>query len=462
MENSPRWMPLLVALIFFAISMMCFNLFIPRDQLLYLYDSKRFFLLALLIIVALCVILSNALKTQIVDQYHALSAHTKLVLWALVFTSLVPTLFSVYRVSAITQWLHLGGLVMLASVLVCYFRREHKLFFSMSVWLSILLFFSVAYAFWYRLSHSLPVNNSVFVSFANPRFLSQVQIWFFLPVAYLAHHAVKRGKGFIGPVLLLSMNFSVCFTLDARGALLAAIVGFVVMMVADGANRKRWAKLLLISLALGWIISLVLFNPFPAYLFDLEFSAPEIRVDSSGRVALWLETLAFSSFWGHGGGAFACQPFDFARPHNVWLNILVHWGLPSVLLCSLLVVMLAVQVLRTHHRQQRVLGANLLTGLAYSLVSGVLDSPLSQLVATLALASYWATFSASTANVLVGRVQSISMSALALCVALSSGYLGYKRWDNYPHHIVQNEVKANGLRTQFWVGYNCLEKKDLP
>ncbi|MCG6450794.1 O-antigen ligase domain-containing protein, partial [Vibrio parahaemolyticus] len=137
--------------------------------------------------------------------------------------SLIATLLSDYRISALTHWFYLVGLFLLLSVFFDYFRVARANLMGLALLLNGLLFFSVASAFWLLLYHREAVNNSTFFGFANPRFINQVHVWLVLPMAYLAVRARRRNRRALLPLISVAMAFSIGFTLNGRGVTLALI-----------------------------------------------------------------------------------------------------------------------------------------------------------------------------------------------------------------------------------------------
>ncbi|MFB9134534.1 O-antigen ligase family protein [Vibrio olivae] len=396
--------------------------------------------------------------------FFSLSSPVKLTLMGVCLFSLIPTLLAQYPVSAWTQWLYLLGLIVLIGYFSLYLSTEPPFFFRLIIILNGLLFLSVAVGFFYRLSLSLPVDKNTFVGFSNPRFISQVQVWLYMPLAYLIlTYWPRHRRGGYGLFFVLAVSFSLCFTLDARGALLAVNFGFLCMTIVDRAHRKQWFKMWFTGLTAGLAISLAFFNPLPSYILDIPYEDLQVRTSSSGRIALWLESLESLSFWGKGGGFFVCQPFDFGRPHNAVLNIWIHWGVLSLLSCFALVWLLIKKIWCCRSVRTKALGVNLLVGLSYSLVSGVLDSALSQFTAVLSTAMFWASLSRSeyqSSRFRAARHSVLMVVMLLVLVAVS--YRAYLRIEQYPIEVSNDQIKELRFKTQFWGGYNCIESPNQP
>lgn len=439
----------LFGLVFFSL-----NPLIPRDALLPLYDSKRVLLIILVELTALTLLFSSKARLAIYKEWHSLSKLTRGVISLFALSSLIATLNATYPVSAINQWLYLLGLVALVFLFKQECRAQQLRILQYFLWISVLLFLSVALVFWFRLSHLLVVDKHAIWGFSNARFLNQIHVWLLIPTAYLLIARLQRSQSTLLLRFLLIADFAVIVATDARGPAVAIIVGFLLMSWLDAPRRKIWWSLLWQSALFGILFKLFLLEPIPSYLLGIGADWHTLRTDSSGRVALWLEALSMTTFWGLGGNAFVCDSTEFGRPHNSVLNVWVHWGIISTVCFCFLACAVLFKVIKTNNLRVRMLGVNLLVGLAYSLVSGVLDSPLSQLMAVLCLGMFWGRL-IPKANEIRGHFRLLSLATITLSLAtlVAMNYRLYERLDAYPAFRPEAKIK-----TQFWLGYNCLEK----
>lgn len=342
-------------------------------------------------------------------------------------------------------------------------KKQQARWFEYTLWLSAFLFLSIALAFWIRIVHQLNVNNFTLFGFANPRFLNQIHIWLIFPVVYLAAIAMKRGKRGVVPRAILAIDFAICFSTDARGPLVAILGGFTLLMLCARDLRSIWWKLLWQSAVAGALVKLALLSPLPSMIFGGPIEWLNIRTDSPGRLALWRHSWQIFTFTGLGGDAFVCEEVNHGRPHNSLLNVLVHWGVVAALCYLALIASLLHLTIRQRSLRTKLLGVSLLSGLAYSLVSGVLDSPLSQLMAVVACALFWSRCSLASASLPLPANKPRRWWAhgviliIAIGCSVSVGYRALERLDNYP--VYRSEVI---IKTQFWLGYNCLAKPWQP
>ncbi|MGL6258303.1 O-antigen ligase family protein [Vibrio sp. WXL210] len=439
----------LLILFLMGIALFAFNPFIAREETLLLYDSKRFFAMAVIGLSLAAIALMPSVRQSIVASWQSLSLTTQSLVGVFLASSLIATLFALYPLGAVTHWLYLIGLTALLFTLQPIAYRERKRVWLYFCWISVLLFLSVALGFWMRLGQGLNVSQSTILSFVNPRFLNQVQIWLVIPIAYLVILQTRQGTSTLLTRSLLILHCAIIAATNARGPVLALLGASLLLIYADKPNRQLWWQLVWQSALTGFIVSKIFLYPLPSFLLGhtFEFAAEEIK--ESARLKMWQETLSMSNFWGLGGEAFVCDSNKFGRPHNSVLNVLVHWGVLAAISYVLLSCKALLVTLRATSTRIRVAGATLLAGLAYSLVSGVLDSPLSQLLAVLSCAIFWGALCPSQPSAgKKPRRLGFILIAVALLSLVSLTYKGYQRASHYPEY--QPKIK-----TQFWLGYNC-------
>lgn len=454
-----------IILVFFYVSLilLCFNIFIPRDQVIYTYDIKRFFSLFTVAIFFIVVILSSSIREYIYNSANSLPYPIKICSLIFIITLFISDLFnSSYVFYSYLYDLYFIGIVGLVFLFLNEFQKSISIYFVMACLITYCLFASVAIAFYLRVSHGLYVNYHTILSFANPRFLNQVQIWFVLPILYLSVREKIRKKSSIFYNIALSLTLSLIVTLDARGLFIAVTGGMVLITILNKSDRSLWIKTILINMFAGIIISLVFFKLIPFLYSGQGDVIPEIRTSSSGRIELWTNSISNSSFWGNGGGSFVCGGYKFGHPHNSVLTVIYEWGvIPALAYISLFLILLK-HVFSTKARLGQILGVNVLIGVAYSLVSGVFIMPLSQLMAVMSLAAFW-----STRKHLRAPDSQISLRYHLLTILISSCfifsciYLALQRLPFY-EDLDQSEVlQRQNVGVTMWVGDNCLRNSQV-
>ena len=439
-----------------------FNLFIPRWEVLFLYDSKRMFVCALVVGCALVYLLSYKLRRDAIVMLNELSTPVKVTLVIFAVAMSLANSLGEHFIAAFIQQFYFVGLVLLTLVLAPYLSGNKPQLLRLYTLMNLLLFFSVAIMFWGVTLTGNSVSIFTIFGFVNPRFLNHMQVWSVLPVAYIAVIGMQRQHKTFLPRLMLALIFATSFATDARGVLLSMSLGFIVLMTLDASRRRHWWTLLWQSLITGFLVKYALLAPFPQYVFgDTSLVAPEIRTTSSGRLDMWLDLLAKVNWYGYGGDTYACEGLDFAGPHNSFLNVLYHWGIAAFAAYSLLVALLLHKLTRIRHKATLVAGVSVLVGICYSILSGVLVTPLSQLLAVCNLALFWGLLCRNFGDKKhITKTNKLSHLLITVSCMLTIALVSYRvllRVEHYPT-LDQETV----YKPQFWLGYNCLTSPQLP
>ncbi len=451
---------ILLGIVYISLALLCFNIFIPISDPIMTYDAKRFFSLSLVSIFCLLILIFPSIRTFIINQISSLSFPVKIAVLTLFLTIFISDLFNSNSVlsSFIYDFYHLG-IIFLSFLFLSYYLKDRGSYFFLCSLLTICLFLSVAVAFYYRTKLGLDTSNRTILSFVNPRFLNQVHIWMIIPVCYLYMIAKLRNKHALTVVygILLVFSYSLVFTLDSRGVFISTLGGFILVLILDRKHRLLWGKVFAFTIVGGGIISLIMFKYIPMWLLGESFIYPEVRTRTSDRLSLWENTLSSSRLFGNGGGSYVCDGFAFGHPHNSLLDIIYHWGGLAAILYSVLCLMLLYKVCKTDSPVTRILGVSLLVGLAYSLLSGVLTMPLSQIMAVISLSVFWACYKNPISAIIPSKTNNFTLLGIALAMILSSSYIIYSRVEFYSSRDSQEQSYSNNLTPQIWLGGNCLK-----
>lgn len=147
MRRSALWQTLIIKLTLWSLIIFSFNVFISRNQVLLIYDSKRLVVCLLIMLFAVGLLCSARLRQSVIALYRSLEQPTRTFALGFIALSLIATLLSDYRISALTHWFYLVGLFLLLSVFFDYFRVARANLMGLALLLNGLLFFSVASAF---------------------------------------------------------------------------------------------------------------------------------------------------------------------------------------------------------------------------------------------------------------------------------------------------------------------------
>ncbi|MGF1759189.1 hypothetical protein L4D76_14860 [Photobacterium sagamiensis] len=444
-----------------GIAYFSFNLFMLGNDLKDLYNYKRIFVCAILIILSFMVFGQISFRENLIAQFKTMKSTAAILLVVLFFSAAIANSFGFYFYRAQTDYFYFIGLVLFTTTIsvVCYENRS-RIFVYFSIF-SYLLFLSVLVGHWLIVFWGNQTSNFAIIGFFNPRMLNQVQAWIIIPVFYLAVIARYQSKSSLLSTLPAALNFSIIVALDGRGVAISSISAILLWAWFDKPLRKTILFVLIYSLFIGFFVKYIFLSPLPEYLYlgIVPESWIDIRTTPSGRLAIWMEALQMTSFWGHGGDAYACNATLSDLPHNSILLILVNWGVIAAISYIMLLLYCLKTVYFTKHRIVRVTGLSVLSGFAYSLVSAVIYSPLSQLIGAISIAFFWAACNHFTTKSITDDVSINSRRKhilLKFCSIMLVGLVGYKvylRIDNNHYRDMPMDSP------QFWLGQNCIDEE---
>jgi len=236
------------------------------------------------------------------------------------------------------------------------------------------------------------IAKNGFLGFKNVRFFNHLQTWS-LPVlicGYIKYHA-KLMNSFRGLFfVLITFSWMLAFASGARGTLLSLLISSLVVFLLFRVESKKWFKNGLITCFSGFLLYILIF-----YVLIPEGSGKALaRADSSRRLELWVvawQAFKSSPIWGlgpmHMANVNGINPIT--SPHNIYLMWMAEWGFPAFLFGGFI-------ALKNFYRwiqsalidpsvQKVALTISLIAGLIHSGVSGLLITPLSQLLFALLL-----------------------------------------------------------------------------
>jgi len=249
--------------------------------------------------------------------------------------------------------------------------------------------------------------HNFFFSFANPRFFNQYQIWTMPVVSFilLSQHMLfqaKKTRYVLWSIAILW--WLIFFTSQGRGVIVAVMASTFIVAFIFRAKATLFLKQTIILFILGFFTYKLLFDLVPYVISrGTKFLDIPINLTSSGRLTkLWPDAINFmlnNPWLGIGpmhyvslhGGQY------FSHPHNSLLQIGAEWGVPALILVLLLMYhsFSAWTKKFNHHTLSATASDNnliilgltfsLLSGGIYSLFSGVIVMPMSQLTGTLVI-----------------------------------------------------------------------------
>jgi hypothetical protein len=296
----------------------------------------------------------------------------------------------------------LCGVFILLAYCVANLEYEDILF---GVYLTILVFtlflfvrFFLNLGF-YLFDSSEPTIHQLIEGFANARFMNQLQVAL-VPLLVLSLFSPRLNNFYRISQCLLIFHIVILLQTQARGAGLSIVLSIASVWLLTGKNNRVglvWGLLKLFLMAiLLWLILIVLL---PYLLIGDVPALP--RTGTSGRFDIWLYALTNikdSFFLGFGPMSFSWaegKPLQNAHLHNSVLQLMYEHGVIVMLFLVgwVLTLLRREFCLLIAEREQselnRVVVFSTVLGLLfYSLLSGVVVMPLSQLMLVFCLALY--------------------------------------------------------------------------
>ncbi|MEZ8989095.1 hypothetical protein FCV82_06560 [Vibrio breoganii] len=428
-----------------VIALFSLNLILLPDQQVLMYDSKRLFVCGLICFVAILALVSSAFRQRIIERYVQCTTFVRYLIAIFFICALIADIFGLYPSKAIVLYFYFCGFFVLT--LAFSLGKPAAVSFRLIQLITLLCFISVLIGYSVATFIGEGATIRTILSYVNPRFLNQIQVWMIIPSLYVVLVSKKRAS-YLFPIL----NFAMMFALDARGLAIATFGGLLLWMFVDRKQSLKIAKITCISIFTGLAVSFVLLSPLPSYLLHGEGSRSllDMRDTTQDRIGLWLYAVDMSRFWGLGGDGYVCTSIREIRPHNSVLKILLNWGAIPAVCYVILVFILLKQVLQEKNYRYRIIGLTLLSGLALSLVSSVLDSPFSLLLASMFAGWFCGRRKISLAT----KEHKLAHRLLIVVCLLSVASISYKAYDRIENGFYIDNIEPV-RRPQFWLGNNC-------
>lgn len=323
------------------------------------------------------------------------------------------------------------------------------------------------------------------LGFANVRYWSHVATWCIplIPVS-LCFSPLKGSRcwqvvAFIG----LAIWWWMLFVTASRGAILGIIFGVTFVGLLFGRNAMSWIKLCFFGFLIGvllWLVMSVIFlwvSPEDAY-------SSKIKMDSSGRIALFFEAWSMSlKEFPFGMGAQSWLTHDvitasyengkkFAHPHNMYLMWAAEYGWFAVGLMSILVMqairsffLCRSQLYAKEDSEKQLLLAGFTASVSAALlhagVSAIFMAPASMLIGVWVLSGFWSIVK-SEMTVFIPRNFSLRGHKFKIsCMAGGAGVIAvlWLLWANevkdYYNAMRSDELSYDlmekGVQPRFWL-----------
>ncbi len=255
------------------------------------------------------------------------------------------------------------------------------------------------------------MQNASLYGWANIRFFNQTQVWT-LPLLVLFACGVKNPPRVPNPWRIGIKYFFfflsalwVCFILESggRGVTIALLIAPCISLIVFKERAHRYIKTYLMAIVTGVALKFILFD----WLAGGGISRTLFKEGSGGRLQYWPEVIQAAlqqPFLGYGPMSVALVDgiIVHGSPHNSVIQLLYEFGIPAMLIAVGLVLWglvswikqsresgvefshsedsLSTEKMNASNMNIRIaLSTSLLAGAGYSLFSGVIVTPLSQL-----------------------------------------------------------------------------------
>jgi len=233
-----------------------------------------------------------------------------------------------------------------------------------------------------------------FLNFSNERFFNHIQTWT-LPLLVLGTLYYKRrlivGIRYVMYAIIAGW-WMLVFASDARGTFIASFASLFFIIFLYRQKVKEIAKIYIFTALAGLVAYFLLF-----WLPRLGNGETLIRYSHAGRLRTWKYTLhqiAAHPYFGVGPMNFSYIKFNppSSTPHDIILQSAVEWGIPAVVILAGLVIWAFIAFIHQKNPRPKrktlikiMLVASLSAGLIHSMVSGIFNTPFSQLLFCLIL-----------------------------------------------------------------------------
>lgn len=401
-SNNPVKITSLLPFVFFPLFVLSLVL-IPSFHFLtwaIQYDEKRIFELGILCIAATGILISKHASELYLKTFLSLHSSAR---WTLLIILILGIASSSLSPSPSYAFLELFLFVLLLNftISLCMLIEQYQsaiLMIVFSALLCAIFFYEITFFSGYigTFIQSFPFDAYIlFANFSNVRFVNQFQIWTMplIVLPLLLYREKLNSRLFVFIFLLGIIWWVIVFASRGRGIQLAILAASCLTLIIFRKDAWPLLKWLGISAFLGLISYLLLFVYIPE-------SGQEIILhgvmNDSARMELWSSALTMiqeNPLLGVGPQHYAYYQQTIANhPHNSLLQIAAEWGIPVAILIISLFVWGAISWCRKYYERDSGIRTNekkhlwialfcsATAGLAYSMVSGVIVMPLSQIM----------------------------------------------------------------------------------
>jgi putative inorganic carbon (HCO3(-)) transporter len=444
------------------------------------YDQKRIIQLVTFILLGVVLLFSQDLLRRMQSVWANFPTTTRRVLLLVAVLGVISSYFASLPKHAFQEWSLFG----LLFIFTLYVGTQLSSFLVQKIVLAVLAIGISLYSWRYLAGVYLPSlgiadavrGYGLFIGFAHPRFLNQIQSWVLplLPALVIVFRGVQKRYQW-----LLWLPGILCWTLlfasSGRATLIAMIVSAVAIFIFFHRKCLQWLKLHVLFAISGLIFYLILFQAIPQIL-SVEMNIPNVTERLAqdglmGRERLWglaWELTRSNPLLGMGPQQYANFKYHAiaAHPHSAPLQWMSELGIVSFGLVLGVLVFGFIRWLKFSRREvtgssaeQSIvligLTASLIAGSIHALVSGIIVMPFSQMIMCMiigwALAVYNRTYiSADLGPVTFHHVGFISVVILFLLAILYASYPNITHIDKSRAEFITQHPEETIFKPRFW------------
>ncbi|RLJ18530.1 hypothetical protein DJ031_11125 [bacterium endosymbiont of Escarpia laminata] len=358
-----------------------------------LYDTKRILEIVLLLGICLLLLFSHKQRQFWLTLFSQLTRQTKLLITGIIIFGAISSIVAPIPQDAFLSLSHVV-LLFFFTLFIAVQRQHYGDSYDKILVLIIVLAVIIYEGAFIKSFIDHAVQDRIFYFhpvFVNSRFLCQFLTWTLplitLPI-FLAQESTpsRRKLIFLSTLLIAGIWWATAIANGSKGSLFGQLIGWIGIAIIFRNRGKDWLLVQAYALLAGLFIFFVFFVPELRY--D-NFAAVSQSLVS--RMALWeqaLQLIKDNPLLGAGPLHYAYfrNPYA-AHPHNSMLQIASEWGIPVLLMVSLLAITnFTTWVKRiTANPVHLSLTASLLAATFHSQISGVLTTPLSQIMMCLVI-----------------------------------------------------------------------------
>lgn len=458
------------------------------------YDEKRIYeVIALSAVIALLLFDDGLIQSiqNLMSESDSLKPGWYLITGFFVI-GLVSAFNAISTSNAIIEWLQWVGLTILLLIIAGGVKLHSSFFLKLVSFILLgfvslyifqvlveygLHFTSAAKPLWPHRSDfiltfdGVPVNSNN-IGFENVRYFNHLQTWT-LPLLVAGIGMIPKKLWAWRRLLLgiLSCWWMLVFASAARGTFLGLVLSAGLIWLYFGKHSHRFLGRFALALLLGGALYIVIYKWIPA---ETESMKSIVRSNISNRLNYWSNALQlFRENWLLGIGPMHYAHVDYqtevAAPHNMYLQVLTEWGVIAFGFLAwtgingyinwIKEIKKKLPIFKTPEASIRLgLTMSISAALMHAFVSGIMNSPLSQLWGVIVIgwmiALYQKDKSQSDKNLDVGFKSGYMIFAkvFLLFIVISYGYLLYPQISNLQDRTEKYRQQYNShiVYPRFW------------